>query len=128
MRNASRATAVALIGVGLSLGSAIGHAKGPNDSLVLSSPAPNTAVFSITNGSDRQTTCRAGLRGFHDYGTQTRPVAPQSTLTFTMNNVPAGIYSAWWNCNGGSDGDRRLVSVDGDPQPAGRVETTVSPG
>lgn len=129
MRNATRAAAiVSLIGVAVTVGSATAHAKGPNDSLVVSSADPNTAVFNITNGASDPVFCHAELHGFATYSTQTRTVAPGSTITFTMINVPAGTYTVRWNCNGGSDGDKRILSVDGDAHPGGQVTTAVSNG
>jgi len=129
MRNAARATVVvSSVGAALTLCAAVASAKGPNDSMVLTSPEANTAVFAITNGATKPVFCSAELHGFDRYGTQTRTIAPMSTITFTMVNIPAGNYSVRWNCNGGSDGDKRFISIGGDPHPTEHVRTTVSNG
>ncbi|UXA19118.1 hypothetical protein [Mycobacterium sp. SMC-4] len=127
MRNLKRAVLVASVsGAALTLSHAAAHAA-PNPTVALSSPAENTAVISITNHLTKPNRCGARLNGFEEYLTPYTTVAPQSTITFTMTNVPAGNYSVWWGCDGYT-GDRRLVMVGGLPHVDGKPQTVVSTG
>jgi hypothetical protein len=127
MRNITRAAVIfSSLGAALTLGNPSAYA-GPNPSMVMSAPNVNTAVVSITNNLTSRTRCGARLYGFEEYDTPYTDVAPQSTITFTMTNVPAGNYSVWWACNGHT-GDKRLMSIGGEPQLNGKPQTAVSHG
>ena len=126
MRNAIRTFAiVSSAGAALALACPSAHAYGPNPTVNMSAPEPNMAIVSITNRLDDSTSCGARLYGFEEYDTPYTTVAPRSTITFTMTNVPAGNYSVWWACDGYT-GDKRLISVGGNPHLEGEPQTAIS--
>ncbi|MUM04663.1 hypothetical protein B5P44_07690 [Mycobacterium sp. CBMA 213] len=59
---------------------------------------------------------------------QSASFAVRDAVAGPTTNVPAGNYSVRWSCNGGSDGDKRLISVGGDVHANGHVTTAVCAG
>lgn len=111
MRKIRAGLGLAALGAALAVAVAPASAAKPLPTATITSPADNTVVFRITNHLDEVTSCGGRLNGFTDFSTPYAKVAPRSTVVYTVADVPAGNYSAWWGCNGFDD--RNLVMVRG---------------
>lgn len=84
----------------------------PYSSGSVSSPSPNTVVYTVNNLTDSNRSCRVFLSGAVSYDSPDKRIPPKSTLKYTLVDVPAGNYSTWWACNSFANG-KTLVTVTG---------------
>ncbi len=101
----------------------------PYSTAVITSPAPNTIVYKISNISDGTRRCDGRYSGTTSYTTPIIRIAPKSTANITVTGVPAGNYSTSWSCDSFSGG-HQLVMVTGSPTGTPRVvpDSPVTPG
>ncbi|WP_207843033.1 hypothetical protein [Williamsia soli] len=102
--------ATASVAVGAALALAAGNASAvTSETLAVASPAPNTAVFTVSNQGDGSVSCQVFGDGPKYFQTNTFRVSPRAQTTVTMAAIPSGYYSIGWSCRSFAKPKQSLV-------------------
>lgn len=102
--------AAATVAVGAALALAAGNASAAtSETLAVSSPTANTAVFTVSNGGDASVSCNVFGDGTKYFETGLFRVAPRAQTTITMAAVPGGYYTIGWSCRSFAKPKQSLV-------------------
>ncbi len=85
---------------------------GPYASGTVTSPSANTVLVKLNNLTESNRKCGFRLEGMAGYSTPSQVIAPKSTWTLMLVDVPSGNYSAKWECDAFAGGGI-FVQVDG---------------